>query len=72
MNAQANQSRTLQGDSVDSLCWRHYGRTADVVEAVLEANPGLAALGPILPQGMQVVMPDMPKPTVKPLIQLWD
>ena len=68
----AEQARTQQGDSVDSLCWRHYGRTADVVEAVLEANPGLAALGPILPQGLAVLMPDMPQPAAKPLIQLWD
>ena len=66
------QTRTLQGETVDALCWRHYGRTADVVEAVLEANPGLAARGPILPQGLAVLMPDMPRPTATPLIQLWD
>lgn len=34
--------RTIQNDTVDALCWRFYGRTAGVTEAVLEANPGLA------------------------------
>ena len=32
--------RTLQGDTVDALCWRHYGRTDGTVETVLEANTG--------------------------------
>ncbi|TNB92208.1 phage tail protein [Pseudomonas jessenii] len=50
--------RAQQNDTVDALCWRHYGRTAGVTEAVLEANPGLADYGPILPQGLLVQMPD--------------
>lgn len=32
----------LQGETLDALCWRHYGSTAGTVEAVLDANPGLA------------------------------
>ena len=65
--------RALQGDTVDSLCWRHYGSTAGTVEAVLEANTGLADLGPVLPVGTQVYMPT-PKTTTstKPLLQLFD
>ncbi|WP_225775916.1 tail protein X [Pseudomonas sp. Marseille-Q5115] len=47
-----------QGDTVDAICWRAYGRTAGVVEAVLEANPGLAELGAVLPHGTEVVLPD--------------
>ena len=66
------QARTLQGESVDALCWRHYGRTADVVEAVLEANPGLAGLGPVLPQGLQVRMPVGTAKQIQTVIQLWD
>ncbi len=38
-----------QNDTVEALCWRHYGRTAGVTEAVLEANHGLADYGPTLP-----------------------
>ena len=62
----------LQGDSVDSLCYRHLG-TSDAVEATLEANPGLAALGAILPMGTVVALPDAVQSTpTKTLIQLWD
>jgi phage tail protein X len=67
------QAISHQGDTVDSLCWRHLGTSA-VVERVLEANPGLAALGPILPEGTTVTLPDTaPASTAgKTLIQLWD
>lgn len=62
-----------QGDTLDTLCWRHYGRTAGVVEAVLEANPGLADLGPILPHGQRVTLPEQaPQPQRQNLINLWD
>ncbi|WGS42165.1 tail protein X [Burkholderia sp. JSH-S8] len=63
----------LQGETLDALCWRHYGSTAGTVEAVLEANPGLAELGVVLPMGTVV---DMPKLSTivqtKPLLQLFD
>ena len=63
----------LQGDTVDSLCWRHYRQTAGITERVLELNPGLASIGPILPEGHWVTLPDQaPAPVNKPLIQLWD
>lgn len=29
---------TKDGDMLDAICWRHYGRTRGVVEQVLEAN----------------------------------
>ena len=51
------QLRTHQHDTVDLLCWRHYGRTQGVVETVLLANPGLAEHGPVLPSGLLVEMP---------------
>ncbi|EDV8744068.1 phage tail protein, partial [Salmonella enterica subsp. enterica serovar Reading] len=35
----------LQGDTLDAICVRYYGRTEGVVEAVLAANPGMAELG---------------------------
>lgn len=65
--------RAVQYDTVDVLCWRHYGRTAGVVEAVLDANPGLADHGPILPHGLAVQMPETQ--TVAPhrqMLSLWD
>ena len=61
-----------QGDSVDNLCWRHLGSSA-AVETTLDANPGLAALGAILPMGTVVTLPDTAQTTpTKTLIQLWD
>ncbi|WP_340610786.1 tail protein X [Xenorhabdus bharatensis] len=61
-----------QYDTVDALCWRHYGRTQGVTEQVLEANPGLADLGAILPHGTEVTLPDIAPAPVTPTLQLWD
>lgn len=68
----AVQIRTHQGETVDALCWRHYGRTQGAVEAVLQANPGLASHGLVLPQGQLVTMPELSAPAAKKLTQLWD
>lgn len=65
--------RAFQNDTVDALCWRHYGRTAGVTEAVLEANPGLADYGPILPQGLVVNMPEaQASAPQRQMVNLWD
>lgn len=65
--------RAQQNDTVDALCWRHYGRTAGVTEAVLEANPGLADHGPTLPQGLLVQMPvAQAAATQRQMVNLWD
>lgn len=60
------------GDSVDSLVWRAIGAGSGVVEAVLEANPGLCELGATLPEGtiVTVPVPATPAPDA-PLVQLW-
>ncbi|WP_213993909.1 tail protein X [Sodalis sp. dw_96] len=62
----------LQGDTVDALCWRYYGRTQSMVEQVLAANPGLADLGVILPTGTPVELPDIAAAAVRESYQLWD
>ncbi|NMM75566.1 phage tail protein [Rhodococcus sp. SRB_17] len=66
------QVRSQQGDTADQLCWRHLGRTEAVVEAMLDINPGLAALGPVLPAGTLVTLPDLPTTPTRPTVQLWD
>lgn len=68
----ANVLHAAQGDTVDAICWRHYGRTAGVVEQVLDANPGLASLGPILPHGTAVQLPDITTQQQRQTVQLWD
>ncbi|OFJ46005.1 phage tail protein [Pseudomonas koreensis] len=65
--------RAQQNDTVDALCWRHYGRTAGVTEAVLEANPGLADHGSTLPQGLLVQMPEAQAAAPqRQMVNLWD
>lgn len=65
--------RTRAGDVLDELCWRHYGRRAGAVEAVLEANPGLADHGPILPADLRLDLPNLPADRAAPApVQLWE
>ena len=61
-----------QGDTVDLICHRHYGRTAGITEEVLLANPGLADKGPILPIGTLVRLPVQAQQPVRTSIKLWD
>jgi phage tail protein X len=58
------------GDMLDALCWRHYGRQ-DLVPAVLEANPHLAGLSPVLTAGVVIVLPDLSEPSTTPSIRIW-
>ncbi|REE92647.1 tail protein X [Cupriavidus plantarum] len=62
----------MQGETVDAICQRIYGQTAGVTEAVLEANRGLADLGPVLPHGTVVDLPDLPPQPEVQRVQLWD
>lgn len=61
-----------QGDTLDALCARYYGRTEGVFEAVLVANPGLAELGVVLPHGAEIELPVAESAPVKETINLWD
>ena len=63
-----------QGDTVDAICWRMFGVTAGVVETVYDMNRGLAALGPVLPIGTPVLLPDTQDVGMRVLatLQLWD
>ncbi len=60
------------GESVDSVVWRAAGTRVGLVEETLEANRGLAELGPFLPEGTVVEVP-FPAATAPaaPLVQLW-
>ncbi len=64
---------TQQHDTVDLPCLRHLGATAGVTEATYRLNPGLAGLGPILPLGLEVTLPDLPANAARiETVQLWD
>jgi len=66
---------TLDGDTLDALCWRELGTTeGGVVEQAYTLNRALAAYGAFLPGGIDVVLP-VPTSTqilAVETVNLWD
>ncbi|MBN9052348.1 MAG: tail protein X [Rhizobiales bacterium] len=64
---------TRSGQTVDLVCRDFYGRTRSTTEIVLDANPGIGALGPVLPIGTVLFMPDIDtRPAARKLVKLWE
>jgi len=64
--------RSKEGDTVDLIAWRYYGRQNDlIVERVIEANPGIADEGPVLPAGLRLALPDIPEENRTASVRLW-
>jgi phage tail protein X len=59
------------GETLDYICWRHYGRTAGVMEKVLTANRHLAEYGAVLPAGVLINLPPIEEPKSNQKIKLW-
>jgi len=66
------QYRTKQGDMLDAICYKQYDGRPGATEAVLEANTGLAAYGPVLPSGLIITLPDLPEAEPAQTVRLWD
>lgn len=70
--------KTKDGDVLDAVIHAAYGQCTDSqLRAVLEANPGLAEKGPILPAGLGISLPDSVQESDKNTLQskgitLWD
>lgn len=65
--------RTSDGDTADYIAWKYYGtQDGQVVEQMLDANPGLSDLGPVLPAGILVNLPDIKPATAAQGVRLWD
>ncbi|MCG5240470.1 tail protein X [Azospirillum doebereinerae] len=62
---------TRDGDTVDWIAWKHYGKADGAMEAVLAANHGLADAGPVLAAGLTITLPDLPTPAVERLLRIW-
>ncbi|KTC44008.1 MAG: tail protein X [Pseudomonas sp.] len=67
----ATTCRTSDGDVLDTLCQQYYGHLNGTVEAVLDANQGLADEPQPLRAGVLILLPDLPAPE-QALVQLWD
>lgn len=65
------QYLTREGDTLDDLCYRVYGKQeAGQVEAVLLANPNLADITLAIPARVVITFPDLPT-EVKATVRLW-
>jgi len=65
------------GETLDAICWRVLGRTEGVTEQAYELNRDLAVLGPNLPGGTRVILPDLTPaasaaPPRRATVKLWD
>lgn len=65
---------TIDGDMVDAIAYAYFGfRHQGNTEAVLNANPGLANRGAILPAGVPIKLPSKSAaPATRPFRQLWE
>jgi len=64
--------RTSDGDVADAVARAVYGAEGGgAVERLLEANPGLADLGPVLPAGLFLRLPPPPATAVRRVTRLW-
>jgi len=62
---------TREGDTADFIAWKIYG-TSRPTEAMLNANPGLADYGTLLPAGIEVTLPEVEAPGKTEGVRLWD
>lgn len=63
--------QTIQGDTVDLICLRYFGFTGGVTEQVMGLNPQLVNYDLVLPQLIDIKLPDSPKRQQYQVIQLW-
>lgn len=63
---------TSEGDMVDELAFRHYGTHEGTTEAIMDANPGLAARGPVLPAGVTITLPIFERSTAEITVKLYE
>lgn len=62
---------TSEGDLLDTLCQHYYGQLVGTVEAVLDANQGLADEAQPFRAGVSILLPELPL-VASDTLQLWD
>ncbi|MGX9427971.1 tail protein X [Bradyrhizobium sp. LeoA1S1] len=65
------QYTTIEGDTVDLIAYNRFGVTHGATEAILRANPGLAAAGTKLPEGMVINIPNYVVKKVSTATRIW-
>ncbi|MFJ3051826.1 tail protein X [Pseudomonas nitroreducens] len=63
--------RSADGDLLDRLCYQRYGHLNGCVEAVLDANPGLADEAQPLRGGVIIRLPELLVPADRS-VRLWE
>ena len=63
---------SFDGDVLDRIAWKHYGyATPEILKMIYDANVGLSAHGPVLPEGLNIFLPDVPPAPRKEAMRLW-
>lgn len=64
---------TQDGDTLDHIAWRYYGREFGTTEALVAANTHVHGAA-VLAAGIAITLPDLPAPAVPALetIRLFD
>lgn len=63
---------TKDNDRIDAICYTHYGTVEGTVEKVLNANRALAKQPGVLPNGVQIILPEIASNEVEELVRLWE
>jgi phage tail protein X len=67
----ATTCRTSDGDLLDTICHNFYGHLSGTVEAVLDANQGLADEPQPFRAGVLIMLPALSAPVAEQ-VTLWD
>jgi len=67
----ATTCRTSDGDLLDTICNNFYGHLSGTVEAVLDANQGLADEPQPFRAGVLILLPALSAPVAEQ-VTLWD
>lgn len=65
--------RSRDGDSVSLILWQQMKRDDDQAEeALYKLNPGLEKYGPILPAGIEIILPELKVKAPAKVVNVWD
>ena len=65
--------RSRDGDTVSLILWLALQRDDDEAEeALYDINPGLEQYGPVLPAGIDIVLPELSATEPTKVVNVWD